>query len=109
MLTGTSCAHTQQRIRQGLALQLRRDLQEVSLAGLQPPQGKRQRSVCRRARFLLAHFERVLGPSAPMEAALIRNGRDAGQGRRTPQLLHQDAVLRGAGRLHAYRHLVASP
>lgn len=44
-----------------------------------------------------------------MESALIRHSRDTGQGRGTPQLLHQDAVLRGAGRFHAYRHLVAGP
>lgn len=44
-----------------------------------------------------------------MKSALIRQDRDTGQGRRAPQLLHQDAILGGAGRLHAYRHLVAGP
>lgn len=81
---GTSRAHTQQRIGQGLALEPRRDLQEIGLAGLQPPQGERQRAILRRAALLLAYLERVFGPPAPMESALIRHGRDTGQGRPAP-------------------------
>lgn len=88
---------------------MRCDLQEVGFARLQPPQGERQRAILRRTMLLLAYLERVFGPPAPMKPALIGHGRGAGQGRRAAQLLHQDAILGGTGRLHAYRHLVAGP